>query len=67
MTVRARTTFMPEVAIEMEQGEYDSLLHQGLIVLDGPAAAGGETPTPPVAEAPPGSRHGRRASGSAPD
>lgn len=50
MTVRARTTFTPWQETEMEQGEYDSLLRQGLIVLDAP---GSEADENPVDEAPP--------------
>jgi hypothetical protein len=61
MTVTARTTFMPWLAIEMEQGEYDSLLGQGLIVLDAPDPEADKTPAAPPAGTSSGGRGARGA------
>jgi hypothetical protein len=65
MPVTARTTFMPWIEIEMEQGEYDSLRRQGLIVPDDPAPETDEVSTAADVEAPSASRGARRATAAA--
>lgn len=48
----ARTTFMPEVDIEMDDREYASLLRQGLIVLPPAEPAEVNTPAPTATDTP---------------